>query len=262
MTLKKVRLHGKPPYTIVAVHGGPGAVGEARPFAEELARSHGVIEPLLVGETLDEQCQELLAAIKTHATEPVVLAGHSYGALLSYLFAADHPTLVRKLVMISSALLDPADAEKVTETRLSRLEPAPVAELEAARATYKQAGGKAKERAFVRLFTLIKQADAYDPLPHDSDLVVVRPHLYGSVWEGVQALRDADKLTSLGRKIVCPVVAIHGDYDPRPAESVRGSLAANVKNLEFAVVEHCGHYPWYERQARDEFYRLLQRAVA
>lgn len=37
------RLYGNKPYTIVAVHGGPGGVGEARPFAEELAKDYVIL---------------------------------------------------------------------------------------------------------------------------------------------------------------------------------------------------------------------------
>lgn len=257
--LKNMRLHGHPPYTVVAVHGGPGGVGEARPFAEELSKKYGVVEPFLMAESLEGQIADLKQAIEMHAQTPVVLISHSYGAMLSYIFAAKYPALVKKLIMISSGLLEAKDAEGINATRLSRLTPAQREKLEAARTAYKQARGGAKKQAFVELFTAIKEADAYNLIPHKSDLAVIRPSLYDSVWDGMQTLRNSGELVAYGKDIQCPVIAIHGDYDPRPAQSIRNSLDTHVKDCEFILLKSCGHYPWYEKEAQSAFYeRLLQ----
>jgi len=255
------RRYGQPPYTIVAVHGGPGGVGQAQPFASELGKKYGVVEPLLINESLDGQLQELYDAITTSAREPVLLVGHSYGAMLCYIFAAKFPELVKKLVMISSGMLTAETAHGITATRLARLSPTGQAELLRARDEYKTSIGVAKQKAFVQLFGLVQQADAYDLLPHSNDLVTVRPHLYDSVWEGMEALRNSGELAAFGKQIHCPVVAIHGDYDPRPAEGIKNVLNANVKDLQFILLNKCGHYPWYEAQARDIFFEMLNKSV-
>lgn len=259
--VESFRLHGNPPYRIVVVHGGPGGVGQARPLAEEIARKYGVVEPFLLAETFEEQVLELKGIIESRAEAPVVLAGHSYGAMISYVFAARYPELVRKLVMVSSAALDAEGGNKAVQTRLSRLSPEQEERLETERAIYKSAKGKTKARAFVDLFTLIQELDSYDPIPHKSDLEVIRPKLYDSAWEGVQMLRDSGRLAAYGKDIRCPVVAIHGDYDPRPAEGIRYILEDNVKNFRFILLQKCGHYPWYEKQALDKFYNVLFKAV-
>ncbi|MHB0870918.1 MAG: alpha/beta fold hydrolase, partial [Chloroflexota bacterium] len=78
-----------------------------------------------------------------------------------------------------------------------------------------------------------------------------------SVWGEAERLRRGGGLLELGRRIRCPVVAIHGDHDPHPAEGVREPLSRVLRDFRFLLLRKCGHLPWIEREARDEFYRLL-----
>ena len=260
--IEKFRHYGHAPYTIIAVHGGPGGVGQAQPFAQELGKKFGVVEPLLVSETLDGQLQELHNAVTANATGPITLVGHSYGAMLCYIFAATYPELVKKLIMVSSGMLTAETAHGITATRLSRLSPEQQNELLQARDNYKTSTGATKQKAFVQLFNLVQQADAYDLLPYHNDLVTVRPHLYDSVWDGMERLRNSGELAAFGARITCPVVAIHGDYDPRPAQGIKNVLKKYVPSAQFILLNNCGHYPWYERQAREEFYARLLDSLA
>jgi len=57
------------------------------------------------------------------------------------------------------------------------------------------------------------------------------------------------------------VVAIHGDYDPRPAAGVSKPLSRVLKEFKFILLEKCGHEPWRERYARDTFFRILKKEV-
>jgi len=86
-----------------------------------------------------------------------------------------------------------------------------------------------KEKLFVELFNLVRQADAYNIIPHESDLALIRPELYDSVWSDVKKIRDSGDLLDAGRSINCPVVAIHGDYDPRKPKSQNPS--SHITNL-------------------------------
>ena len=57
-----VRLHGNAPYKYVLVHGGPGAVGSLRGFAEELSRSskEGVVEATQSKYSIDGLIEEFI----------------------------------------------------------------------------------------------------------------------------------------------------------------------------------------------------------
>ncbi len=99
--MKPVRRWGHGPYSVVIVHGGPGAPGEVAPVARELAAVKGVLEPFQTETTLDGQVQELRSVLVEQGNPPVTLVGFSWGALLSFILAARHPDLVKKLILAS-----------------------------------------------------------------------------------------------------------------------------------------------------------------
>lgn len=54
------RLYGSAPYKLALIHGGPGAPGEMKIVAEQLAnKGYGIIEPLQTAKTVAEQILEL-----------------------------------------------------------------------------------------------------------------------------------------------------------------------------------------------------------
>ena len=75
-------------------------------------------------------------------------------------------------------------------------------------------------------------------------------------------MRISGELLELGKNITCPVVAIHGDYDPHPAEGIKDPLSRVLHDFRFLLLENCGHQPWMERGARDKFYGILKKEVA
>jgi pimeloyl-ACP methyl ester carboxylesterase len=79
--------------------------------------------------------------------------------------------------------------------------------------------------------------------------------------QDAEELRRSGKLLKYGKHIKCPVVAIHGDYDPHPALGVQKPLSAILKNFRFILLKNCGHKPWVERQAKDEFYGILKEEL-
>ena len=65
----------------------------------------------------------------------------------------------------------------------------------------------------------------------------------------------------MGRDVVCPVTAIHGDYDSHPAVGVEGPLSLVIRNFRFILLKNCGHKPWIERRAREKFLEILNREI-
>ena len=74
-------------------------------------------------------------------------------------------------------------------------------------------------------------------------------------------MRKTGELLALGENTSCPVVAIHGDHDPHPAEGVEKPLSSVLADFGFILLSRCGHSPWQERYARDAFYRALDRVL-
>ncbi len=55
-----------------------------------------------------------------------------------------------------------------------------------------------------------------------------------------------------------PVLMLHGAADPHPGRMIRAGLAPYLPQLEYRELDRCGHYPWLEKDARDEFYSVLR----
>jgi pimeloyl-ACP methyl ester carboxylesterase len=260
--MKNLRTYGAAPYRIAVIHGGPGAPGQMAPVARELSRDYGVLEPLQTVATLDGQVQELHDIIRKNGKPPIVLIGSSWGAMLSYICVARHPALVKKLIMVGSAVFDDRYAAGIQKTRLDRLD------AEAKREVYSlvkdlndDVVSDKKNKLLARLGELFTKADAYDAITLDTEVLEVRFDIHEGVWSDAMKLRGSGELLKLGKKIKCPVVAIHGDYDPHPAEGVREPLSKVLKDFRFILLEHCGHLPWIERQAKDKFYELVRKEL-
>jgi len=260
--MKNVRTYGTAPFQVAVIHGGPGAPGEMAPVARELSLLCGVLEPLQTKTTAAEQVEELAAVLKEHGDLPIILIGHSWGAMLSYIFTARHPSFVKKLILVSSGPFEAHYASGIMETRLSRLTREERARFEKLSKALDDPTNSDRNAAFAQLGVLSSKADAYDALPHENDVIEVDAALFESVWRDAAQMRSSGELLKLGRKIHCPVVAIHGDYDPHPAEGISAPLSTVVSDFRFMLLKQCGHYPWYERYAKEPFYALLKQELA
>jgi pimeloyl-ACP methyl ester carboxylesterase len=257
-----LRTHGQPPFTLAVLHGGPGAAGEVAPVARELATGgRSVLEPLQTRATLAGQVQELAAILGKHASQPLTLVGFSWGAWLAWILAAEQPQLVGQLVLVSCPGFRPEDGPLAQTERLARMdERQRRAYATLAEKLYQVPPGE-RDALFARLGNLMTQIDAFDPAPETRKNIQYRYQVYRGVWQAADDLRTSGRLLDYAARIRCPVIALHGEHDPHPAEGVRLPLAARLADFRFVLLPRCGHKPWIERQARDVFYAHLAEAV-
>lgn len=265
--MTSMRWHGAPPYCVAVLHGGPGAAGDVEPVARELGRHRGILEPYQTELSVGGQVEELRSLLVGQGEPPLALVGHSWGAWLGLLLAARHPILVRKLVLVGCGPLAEEHAAGLQEARAGRLAAGERAEFESLIGRLSRAAGAEKDALLDRLGALAAKADVFDPLPVRQGEEPA-PHLPGGpaqrrgliferVWAEASALRRSGGLMAEAARVRCPVVALHGDHDPHPAEGVRGPLAAALRDFRFVLLEKCGHSPWRERWAREDFFRIL-----
>lgn len=261
MIMNNLRTYGNPPFRIAVIHGGPGAPGEMAPVARELSKTYGVLEPLQTKSTVKEQTQELKHSLHENASLPVTLIGHSWGAILSFIFTAQNSSFVEKLVLVGSGVFEDRYAVDITSTRLNRLSKEDRARTDTLSKILNDQNGKDKSKTFARLGELIFKADSYYPLLYKTEVIECQYDVYKSVWEGAKDLRSSGELVALGKNIQCPVVAIHGDYDPHPAEGIEVPLSSALKDFRLILLKNCGHYPWLERNARERFFQILNEEL-
>ncbi len=265
MDMNNLRKHGQKPFSMAVIHGGPGGGGEMYPVARELSSETGVLEPLQSASSVEGQVEELKEVLEDYGNPPLMLIGFSWGAWLSYILAAHYPLLVKKLILVSSGPFEAKYAARIMETSISHLG-AEDREEAIALSSALQSNELDKE-GFARFGALMAQADAYDPLPEDSDVPDdglgdgADVDIFQRVWGEASELRRTGELLQLGNRIQCPVVAIHGDYDSHSGEGVKTPLSRVIKDFRYVSLAKCGHYPWLERQAKDDFYGILKREI-
>ncbi len=259
--INNLRKYGKAPFSIAVIHGGPGAGGEMAPVARELASDWGVLEPFQTAVSIRGQVEELKNALEKEAELPVTLIGFSWGAWLSFIVAASYPSIVKRLILIGSGSYEEQYATGIHQTRLSRLNEEERKEIETLVKILDNPAAEDRKAAFVRLGELCSKTDAYDPIIYKTEIIDYHVDIFRNVWKKAAEMRRSGRLLELGKNIDCPVVAIHGDYDPHPAEGVQKPLSAILNDFKFVLLEKCGHMPWIERQARDKFYSVLKEEL-
>lgn len=263
--MKNLRLYGKPPFHTAVIHGGPGAPGEMAPVGRELSSMGGVLEPLQTARTIEGQIEELGEIVTKQGDPPVTLIGWSWGAWLSFIFAAKNTSLVKKLILVASGPFEEKYAGDIMKIRLSRLSEKDRAEvlllINALEEPAQADGITKKDAALERLGKLISKADSFDPFPRENNVLGCQYDIFQSIWKQASELRRNGRLIEYGKSIICPVIAIHGDYDPHPADGISRPLTRILEDFRFILLKKCGHTPWIERLAKDRFYEIIRNEL-
>ncbi len=260
--MKACRKYGRPPFNVILVHGGPGAVGEMKPVAQQLSDRFGVVESLNKGLTIDEQLQELMECVAICTKVKPIIVGFSWGAWLSIFFAAQYPDLLSKLILIGCGPLEEKYAQVIHETRIKRLNAKQHKEFFSLLSEMEKNSLVDRNAAFEKLGSLVSLSDSYDPVEGAEEDIELHPEVYFSVWNEASELRENGQLLDSFNRISCPVVAIHGDYDPHPSEGIRVPLKQSPCNSQFELLKNCGHKPWIEKQAGENFYQTLNNHLS
>ena len=256
------RTYGTKPFQVVLLHGGPGAPGTMGPVAKELSSQWDVLEPFQNADSIEGLISELKALLLEKGDLPIYLMGHSWGAMLGYIFAARHPNMVKKLIIVGSGVFEEKYSSTIMKTRLSRLNQEERTRIKMLMAQMNDPNVQEKDEILREFGEMFTKADAHDPLTLDIGLKECHHDQHVKVWAEAKALRLSGDLLKMGRKISCPVVAIHGSHDPHPMEGIRDPLDRVVGNFKFIELDRCGHAPWIEKHARDAFFRILERELS
>lgn len=262
-----IRTYGEKPFNIAVIHGGPGAGGEMAPVARELSPQWGILEPIQCATTLAGQIEELRMELEQLGNLPIILVGFSWGAWLSYFLAAYDPTMVKKLILVSSGPFEEKYVPSLEKTRMSRLSPQEQDEFHAILKVLNDSSAVDKDVRLQRLGALAAKTDQFEEEPafkrcQAEDAVGLRGDIYQNVWNEAAEMRKNGSLLALAQKIRCPVVAIHGNEDPHPADGVMIPLAESLVDFRFIRLQQCGHTPWTEKYAREPFFQILKAELA
>lgn len=245
---------------VVLLHGGPGAAGHMSSLARPLSRDFRIAEPFqrtsaARASTVSGHIADLAEVIEGLEGSAVVV-GSSWGAMLGLAYAAAHPESVVGLVLIGCGTFDEAARAEFTQELQRRMGESVRREID--RLEYEIEDPDERLRAKAALLLPLYCHDAETRELRD-EVVVAATH--EETWADMLRLQREGVYPEQFAKIRSPVLMTHGAEDPHPGVSIRASLQPYVPQLEYREWEACGHYPWLERQVKDEFLEELVRWI-
>ena len=258
--MENVRRYGKPPYEIALLHGGPGAPGSMAPVAYGLEKEFGVIEPLQSADSVQGQVEELNGQLAAFGS-PKILIGHSWGAWLAWIYAAQYPKMVRHIILVASGVFDERYVGSLMSDRLLKLDEKERRTVDILMA--KMRSDKLDAADFGEFGRLMTKADSYcykESIYEEAPLAAM-PQVYESVWPEAARMRKSGELMALASKISCKITAIHGADDPSPYQGVRDVLHEHGVEFDFILLDKCGHSPWEEKYCAESFFEILSTLI-
>jgi pimeloyl-ACP methyl ester carboxylesterase len=256
--LVPVKRYGPSGRSVVVIHGGPGARGGAGLLAQALADPLHVLEPWQrlssdTSLTVAQHVEDLADVVSSEIPdEKPAVVGESWGAMLALAFAAAYPDRASALALVGCGTFDRRARARLQSALAERT----TKELEEQIAQLATHVPDENERA--------AQAHALsDPLYTYSRAVpepIANLDLKGHTesWSDMVRLQDAGVYPAAFKAITCPVLMLHGCYDPHPGALIRDGLKEFIPELEYTEFDRCGHSPWIEEHTRDRFLSILR----
>lgn len=249
-----VSLHGKAPFKAAVIHGGPGAVGSMKGVAHELSTRTGlgIIEPLQNGNSISALLEQLCRQIHENCSGKIVLMGHSWGAWLAALFAAVHPEMTKHVILVGCPPLDDKFVSEIGRIRRENLN------AEDAEIFRRVVENRAADGDLARMSEILNRADNFCIIEREKHAADhVDSEMYNSIWPEAAAMRTSGELKNAFREIQCGITLIQGAKDPHPHFGVTQPLSEMGVPCESHILDKCGHSPFMEKFAMDEFYRIV-----
>jgi len=256
----RVRRYGESGPLVILLHGGPGAPGCMAPVARGLADRFQVLEPFQRGSggeplTVARHVADLRDLIESEGVgERPALVGSSWGAMLALAFAAQHPDLAGPLALVGCGTFDMGARVRMQEIMDARMSQELRERL--ANLAEEHADPDRELRARARLILPLYSCDLAS---EEQELGECDARAHDETWDDMLRLQQEGVYPAAFSAIRSPAIMLHGAVDPHPGRMILASLKPHIPQLEYREWERCGHYPWLEKAAREEFFDCLRQ---
>lgn len=114
-----------------------------------------------------------------------------------------------------------------------------------------------KDEYLRRLGKICDKADGFKEEEVSQAEALLDGELHQKIWNEAADMRRSGELLKRFQKVSCPITLIQGEVDPHPIQGVTRPLTENHVDVKSFVIRKCGHTPWRETYAKEEFARIL-----
>ena len=207
-----------------------------------------------------EQAYELKRQIEKNMVMPVILIGHSWGALLAGIVAWKNPDIISKVILLGCPPLSTEYISEIDSRRKKNMSWEEGVLFDSLAPALEEGTGRNKGSLLEQLNELAEKSDYYekDPQKRDADdNFPLEEEVYCKVWPEVEEWRKKGKLLQIFSEIEADMVLIQGEEDPHPYQGVTEPLKKMGIELRVHLIPRCGHKLWEEKYGAEEFYQTL-----
>ena len=243
-------------YPVLIINGGPGMNSKGfAPLATKLSENNRTIiydqrgtgnsklqDSKPSNYTIDLMIQDIEALRKKLGYDEWIVLGHSFGGMLAYAYAAEHPERVKAMVQSHSGGMSLNNVgrfdirKRLTEEESDSL-------MHYSIMLQSSPGNPRLLRKRAEFMAKAYLVGEEHETAIANRLMQVDRNINGEIWSNLRA--DNFDLTAEMKSFEKPVLIMHGDQDPVPldiAQKARQILPAS----RLVVLEDCGHYGWLD----------------
>lgn len=251
--------HGENPFEVIVLHGGPCAPGSAKGLAKVISKYKNTIELYNAGDTIEKQINEILETVDKYDIKNPILIGHSWGAWLSCLAAAEHD-IFGGIILIGCGPFEDKYLNKMSSTRNNKLN---LTEQKLLSEIFEAISKDNLSNVDMHTFGyLMAKMDGYELDLYDEKMDSFDVKTHNKLMDEIRNLRTSKELLEKASRISCSINVIHGLDDPHPYEGVVEPFDFNQINFEYDLIEKCGHTPWQEKFAKEEFEKIISKILS
>lgn len=250
---------------VVLLSGGPGFSPEyLRPVASKLADHHAfvLLHQRGTGKSVLEKYDAESLALKNLAgdlealrkelkVEKLTLVGHSFGGILSMMYAREYPDRIAKLALIDSGgptLRSVMKFNANLESRYTAEDRAKIVEWSAEDRVKENRRRAVLELTRAKTPAYFADRAKAKPLMDSFDETSFNDAMFRAV---IPQMFTLDLRAGL-EKVKAPILIVHGKQDPlETAEELRETFPS----ARAVLLDDAGHFPWAEQP--DAFYKAL-----
>ncbi|MDR5589898.1 alpha/beta hydrolase [Christiangramia sp. SM2212] len=243
-------------YPLLIINGGPGMNSNGfAPLAKMLSeenttiiydqRGTGMSEVKGLkasATTIDLMVEDIELLRKELDYDQWIVLGHSFGGMLAYAYAVEHPERVKAMIQSHSGGMSLRNVSRFDlGKRLTEEENDSLAHYSIMSQSSPGNTRLLRKRAEFLAKAYLVGKEHEDAITNR--LLQVNREINGDVWRNMRA--NNFDLVSQMKNFKKPVLIMHGDRDPVPID-IAQFAKRTIPNSELVIMENCGHYGWLD----------------